>query len=403
MEKRIIVLLFLAVVAVGCSDNFLSSENGPVPTASGRIIFNQYELQYIAPFQKFVPTLTGIATTSLDSRGVSLLVTGSALLADAPRAGKILYFQVSPISGDIELLVSNSDGKNTITVTSFQNINSPQLQDAALSPDGHTVAYVRSETQIKAGRKVYISSLILFDMLSQDAFELDNFTSFLGGPNESEVRQFISQLEFSPNGTSLGVAQWGGNTLISVYDVSSRQRTIRTSPGTGAFFTWASDSQTLFYTRNRGSAIHSFTFYDSSLEYKLTIPSGSDIRALNIVTSTDELIEKVDSAVMELDLSPMDSALVYSRFTGFDIDPFGCDLAVKNLHDGTNTRMLTSSTEPISRMHPQWSADGNSILFTEYIVLSSPNIFPSSINQINTKTGRNIVIANNAYGGYWMP
>jgi Tol biopolymer transport system component len=413
MEKRIIIaLLLIATLAVGCSDNFLSSSDDPITGNPGRtrIIYNRYELQYAGPILGFMPSLLGIESSTLDSRVTTTIVPGPVLLAGPPQAGKILYFQVNILNGYLDLIVSDIDGRNIIEVTSLQDLFSPQLQQAALSPDGRTVAYIRSTTQIKGGRRLYVASLILFDMSSQTATELDNFASFVSdgqqGGGFPKVNQFVSQLEFSPDGNTLAVAQWGENALISIYEIGSHQRIARTSPGSGPFCTWASDSKTLFYTKSNGGRIKpDFTFEDqvNELTYTLSIPVSSDIRTLNIQTGAGNVVEVASAAVMELDVSALDSALVYSQYSGYKTDPFECDLIVKNLHDGTNSRMLTSSTQPVSRMHPQWSVDGSSILFTEYIILEAPQIFPSSINQISTKTGKNSIVVNNAYGGYWMP
>lgn len=403
MEKRIIVLLFLAVLVAGCSDNFLSSDGEPITPEPQRVIFNRYEWQ---PATGSAPT--GIASIALDGRASADILPGPVLLVGAPQSGKMLYFQVHPYPFvGMSLVVSDVSGRNSIEVREFGDIISPHLRATALSPDGQIVAYVRSELQIKSGRYVYVESVMLFDIVSRQYQELDNFASFLEGA--SNVKQFISQLEFSPDGAYLAIAQWGKNTVVSVYDVNSHAQTVRTTPDTGPFFTWASDSRTLFYTKNKGMYNYSFEAIDqvNNLHYNLMIPSASDIRTLDILDGTSNLIESANSAVMELDVSPMDSALVYTNYrVGEKLDPFGCDLMVKNLRDGSTTRNLTDGTGPASRIYPQWSSDGSSILFTEYFIykgLEDPVIFPSSVNTISTKTGRSSVVVNNAYGGYWMP
>src|SRR5690606_6750120 len=127
-----------AVLLAGCSDNFVSSD-GPVPGtgSSDRIMFTRYSLNN---------GWMGIASATLEAPTVSTIIPGAAILVAPPQAGKMLYIEISGGAG-IELLilkVADLDGSNPVVVDTFSGVVSLQLQDATLSPDGRTVAYVLS-------------------------------------------------------------------------------------------------------------------------------------------------------------------------------------------------------------------------------------------------------------------
>jgi tricorn protease-like protein len=371
MKHTSLPILLLLLLLAGCADEFLST---PAPRIQ-RIFFTQEALSLYG----WTPPYVG--SINMDGMDLRIFEEDSSRIHSSPAGGKMAYIRYTTIGTDV--VVADTDGSHRIVIDSVRGVKGgfPEIgfRSDALSPDGKTVAYYINDAG-RGGRALWLS-------------DIDG-----GNKRQIQLGSLLarSAAQFSPDSRSLAIIAADDGSYFSSGDL------------------YIIDIGTITMRKVLDSA------YMPPSDGLAWSPKGDMIAFFKAGTSSTN-VDSLSSQVAILDLSSgnvrsITSSLYYPRpysygwvHSGISWSPDGrhlafCSGSFGNKYDlwmvdtsGANLRNL-SNTPELREDYSHWSSDGKEILYTSYDPNGAGGTF---LKRFDITTGKETIVAQNAFEGFW--
>ncbi len=409
--KTFIAFFTAVILLAGCADKFTGPSVGPSGETGSRVLYTRLENSLV--FSN-IPA-GSIVQRELGSNIESVVITAPAYLLCAPQNGRMLYAHyefMSYVGGDSlfswVIRLGDVDGRNSEVITPIGGIVSVMIQDAALSPDGRTVAYAITEG-IDSYNQL-IDRLYIYRSGTPGPVVIDSIKQTVkpGNSGSLSAGSLLSHLAFSPdNGSHLAAAFWGADKRIRLYNLLTGTR-MMIGNRTGPFVAWSPDGTQLLFSQHSSGMYFNEPILSREMlppiEYATGFPYSSSLVVANLNNVSTTLVTGL-MPVLDVAWS-RDGQIACSVLRQHGTLAMGTDIISFHYSNPVLQDTLTTTmTEPMTKGRFQWADDGKLLLFTQgyYLGDYSPySLIASEIGYIHANTQHSTIMCSGASGVYWL-